>query len=59
MSSDSKKKVSSWHIGVAAEAFVAAQFARYGVDVSVQYGAILPRWSRDQAPQEGVHSSRN
>ena len=24
------KKVSSWHIGVAGEAFAAAQFARYG-----------------------------
>ena len=41
---ESKKKVSSWHIGVAAEAFVAAQFARYGVDVSVQYGANQPEY---------------
>ena len=39
-----KKKVSSWHIGVAAEAFVAAQFARYGIDVSVQYGANQPEY---------------
>ena len=39
-----KKKVSSWHIGVSAEAFVAAQFARYGIDVSVQYGANQPEY---------------
>ena len=38
------KKVSSWHIGVAAEAFAAAQFARYGIDVSVQYGADQPEY---------------
>lgn len=30
---------SSWHVGVAAEAIAAAQFARCGWDVSVQYGA--------------------
>ena len=39
-----KKIVSSWHIGVSAEAFVAAQFARYGIDVSVQYGADQPEY---------------
>lgn len=38
------KKVSSWHIGVAAEAFAAAQFARYGYNVSVQYGANQPEY---------------
>jgi len=38
------KAVSSWHIGVSAEAFVAAQFARYGIDVSVQYGANQPEY---------------
>ena len=32
-------KMTSWHVGVAAEAFVAAQFARLKYDVSVQYGA--------------------
>ena len=37
-------KVSSWHIGVAAEAFVAAQFARYGFEPSVQYGADQPEY---------------
>ena len=39
-----KKQVSTWHIGVSAEAFVAAQFARYGIDVSVQYGADQPEY---------------
>jgi Holliday junction resolvase-like predicted endonuclease len=39
-----KKAVSSWHIGVAAEAFAAAQFARLGFDVSVQYGANQPEY---------------
>ena len=38
------KKVSSWHIGVAGEAFAAAQFARCGIDVSVQYGANQPEY---------------
>ncbi len=37
-------KVSSWHIGVAAEAFVAAQFARCGFEPSVQYGANQPEY---------------
>ena len=38
------KKVSSWHIGVAAEAFTSAQFARYGFEPSVQYGADQPEY---------------
>ena len=38
------KKAKSYHVGVAAEAFVAAQFARYGFDVSVQYGANQPEY---------------
>lgn len=38
------KKVSSWHVGVAGEAFAAAQLARYGIDVSVQYGANQPEY---------------
>lgn len=33
-----------WHVGVAAEAFAAAQFARYTYDVSVQYGANQPEY---------------
>lgn len=36
--------MSSWHVGVAAEAIAAAQFARIGLDVSVQYGANQPEY---------------
>lgn len=39
-----KNSVSSFHIGVSAEAFVAAQFTRYGIDISVQYGANQPEY---------------
>jgi Holliday junction resolvase-like predicted endonuclease len=39
-----KYKTTSWHIGVAAEAFAAALFARFGYDVSVQYGANQPEY---------------
>jgi len=35
-------KVSSWHIGIAAEAAAAALFARHGFNISVQYGANQP-----------------
>ena len=35
---------SSWHVGVSAEAYVAALFARCGYDVSVQYGANQPEY---------------
>ena len=38
------KSISSWHVGVAAEAYAAALFARYGYDVSVQYGANQPEY---------------
>lgn len=34
----------SWHVATAAEAFAAAQFARLGWDVSVQYGANQPEY---------------
>ena len=37
-------KVSSWHIGIAAEAFAAGLFARNGYNVSVQYGANQPEY---------------
>src|SRR5271169_59856 len=40
----SKSSRSSWHIAVAAEAIAAAQFARCGFDVSVQYGADQPEY---------------
>lgn len=33
-----------WHVATAAEAFAAAQFARFGWDVSVQYGANQPEY---------------
>ena len=36
--------MNSWHVGVAAEGIAAAQFARYGYDVSVQYGADQPEY---------------
>ena len=39
-----KTKPSSWHISVASEAIAAAQFARCGYDVSVQYGADQPEY---------------
>jgi len=33
-----------WHVATAAEAFAAAQFARCGWDVNVQYGANQPEY---------------
>ncbi|SCY81023.1 hypothetical protein SAMN02910292_03024 [Lachnospiraceae bacterium XBB2008] len=39
-----KEQFTSWHVGVAAEAIAAAQFARCGVAVSVQYGADQPEY---------------
>lgn len=39
-----KNHFTSWHVGVAAEAVAAAQFARCGIDVSVQYGADQPEY---------------
>ena len=38
------KKISSWHVGVSAEAYAAALLARCGYDVSVQYGANQPEY---------------
>jgi len=34
----------NWHVATAAEAITAAQFARLGFDVSVQYGANQPEY---------------
>lgn len=34
----------SWQVATAAEAFAAAQLARFGWDVSVQYGANQPEY---------------
>ncbi len=39
-----KDDFTSWHVGVAAEALAAAQFARCGIAVSVQYGADQPEY---------------
>jgi Holliday junction resolvase-like predicted endonuclease len=39
-----KSKRSKWHVATAAEAIVAAQFARFDYDVSVQYGANQPEY---------------
>lgn len=36
--------ITSWHVATSAEAFAAAQFARYGWNVSVQYGANQPEY---------------
>jgi hypothetical protein len=41
---DESERVRSRHIGVAAEAVAAAQFARIGFDISVQYGADQPEY---------------
>lgn len=38
------ERIPSWHVGVAAEAFAAAQFAKFRYDVSVQYGANQPEY---------------
>ena len=37
-------KMSPWQVGDADEAFAAAQFSRFGCDVSVQYGADQPEY---------------
>lgn len=44
---------SSWHVATAAEAIAAAQFARFGFDVSVQYGANQPEY--DLMVADGTH----
>ena len=43
-----------WHVGVAAEAAVASLFARYGYDVSVQYGANQPEYDLIVSSGEGL-----
>lgn len=39
-----KKKFTSWHLAVTAEAIIAGQFARLGYDISAQYGADQPEY---------------
>jgi hypothetical protein len=34
----------NWHVATAAEAIAAAQFARLGFDVAIQYGANQPQY---------------
>ena len=50
---DEPVSFSSWHVGVAAEACAAGQFARCGLDVSVQYGANQPAYDRSLPPASG------
>ena len=45
---------SSWQVATAAEAFAAAQFARCGWDVSVQYGANQPEYDLMAADGERI-----
>src|SRR5690242_2843834 len=39
-----KNIMEKFHCAIAAEAYAAARFARYGYDVSVQYGANQPEY---------------
>ena len=59
-----KNTMSAWHVGVAAEAIAAAQFARCGYNVSVQYGADQPEYdlvvvNGDQILKISVKSSQD
>lgn len=45
---------SSWHVATAAEAIAAAQFARCGWGVSVQYGANQPEYDLMAAGDDGT-----
>lgn len=54
----------SWQVATAAEAFAAAQFARCGWDVSVQYGANQPEYDlvavdRDKMLKVSVKGSKD
>jgi hypothetical protein len=54
----------NWHVSTAAEAIAAAQFARCGCDVSVQYGANQPEYDlmiarRDHMLKISVKGSSN
>jgi len=46
--------MNSWHVATAAEAIAAAQFARCGWDVSVQYGANQPEYDLIVAKQDRI-----
>ena len=43
----------NWHVATAAEAMAAAQFARFGYDVSVQYGPNQPGYDLTISSPEG------
>lgn len=49
-----KNRISPWHVGIAAEAFAAAVFARYGYDISVQYGANQPEYDLIVAKEDSM-----
>jgi hypothetical protein len=46
--------MNQWHVAIAAEAVAAAQFARCGYDVSVQYGANQPEYDLMVARKENI-----
>lgn len=46
--------MNAWHVATAAEAIAAAQFARCGWDVSVQYGANQPEYDLIVAKKDRV-----
>ena len=46
--------MNQWHVATAAEAIAAAQFARCGWDVSVQYGANQPEYDLVVARKERI-----
>ena len=48
------KKVSSWHIGAAAEAIAVAQFTRYGYNVSPQYKDNQPEYDLIAAKDDKI-----
>lgn len=54
----------TWQVATAAEAFAAAQFSRFGWDVSVQYGANQPEYDlvavdRDRVLKVSVKGSKD
>jgi hypothetical protein len=59
-----KGGMTNWQVSTAAEAIAAAQFARFGFDVSVQYGANQPEYDlmiarSDQVLKVSVKGSKN
>lgn len=52
------EELTSRNVGVATEAIAAAQFARCGFDVSVQYGANQPEYDLIVAGRQSVEGIR-